>query len=72
MKSQILTEHFEVEYLQKSAAVLCSSTGYTLGGVNRCIFVTGKPHRALHWCMDTWHGAWHFGLPYLFGGYLSL
>ena len=39
------------------AAVSCSSVSYRLGGVDRCIFVTGKPHRAWVVVHGSVHGA---------------
>ena len=68
---------------EKKAAVWCSADMAWPGGVDRCIFVTGKPRRAWHPCMGAWHGAWvgawvhgmvglHWGCCLLILGYLSL
>ena len=55
-------------YFQRPAAVLCSSVSYRLGGVELCIFVTGKSRHAWHRCMGTLHGAWSFRFA-LFGAW---
>ena len=54
-----------------------SPDAYRLGGVDRCILVTGKPGRAWHRCMGAWHGGVVVGglfimLGCLFLGYLSM
>ena len=48
---------FYISFGNMVAAVLCSCVSYRCGGVDPCIFVTGKPHRAWHRCMASVHGA---------------
>ena len=64
--------HSYVKISRGKAAVWCSSNAYRLGGVDRCIFVTGEPRRAWHRCMGAWHGGlalgvlfYYFGVPVL-------
>ena len=51
----------------KVAAVSCSYNGYCTGGVDRCIFVTGKPRSA--WVVV--HGQVH-GAGWVGGGVVYL
>ena len=52
--------------LHHRAAVLCSPVPYWLGGVDQCIFVTGKPRHEWHWCMGAWRGEGGLALGVLF------
>ena len=53
-----------------TAAVLCSPDVAMLGGVDRCISVTGQPRRAWHRCMGAWHGGLALGVLFYYVGYL--